>query len=176
MTIPTNPQEPFSPFLPATVIVPEEQDRVRTFLVDKFSAISDVVNNKKIGAYTQATSTQNGEKWSYKVTSKVRNGSQAIAFIPSYPNAGVLTLTRATVPQYPIDDINPQFVISLSYGTASKPCSAVGAGDGDYFTFMNQGDSRISWTMSDTTIVITTTTDLRAYSGFIVVHFIRDGT
>ena len=177
MTIPTNPQEPFTPFLPSTFNVPEEEDRLRSWLGQKFSESSDVVNDKKIGAYTQATSAQNGEKWSYKSTEVgVRNGFQAIAYIPSYPNTGTLVLTRQTIPQYPIDMINQQFVITLSYGTASKPPTAVGAGNGDFITYMNRGDPRIFWDMSDTTITITTTVDLTLYSGFLVVHFLRNGT
>ena len=173
--IPTNPQNDFTPFLPSTYNIPEEDDRLKEYLGTTFSDFSDVINDKKIGAYVQAVPQQNGEDWSYITTSKIRNGFQSIAYIPSLPNAGILVLTRSTIPQYPIDNINNQFVISMSYGTASRPCSAVGAGDGDYFTYMNRGDPRISWDMSDTTITITTTVDLSAYSGFIVVHFIRDG-
>jgi len=175
MTAPGNPQNLFSPFLPSTFNIPEEDDRWGEFIGKTFSDFSDVVNDKKIGNYVQAFPLQNGEDWVYQTTSKVRNGFQSIAYIPSYPNTGVLVLTRNTIPQYPIDDINPQFVISLSYGTASRPCSAVGAGDGDYFTFLNRSDPRVSWDMSDTTITITTTVDLSAYSGFLVIHFIRDG-
>lgn len=175
MTNTTETTELFTPFLPSTFNLPEEDDRLKEFLGSTLSDFSDIVNDKKIGTYVQATPQQNGEDWSYFTTNKVRNGFQSIAYIPSYPNAGVLVLTRDSLPQYPIDDINQQFVISMSYGTASKPCSSVGAGDGDYFTFMNRGDSRISYDMSDTTITITSTVDLTEYSGFIVVHFIRDG-
>lgn len=168
MTTPPNPQELFSPFLPATVIVPEEEDRRRVFLTDKLSQYADVINDKKIGAYTQNAESQNGEKWIYDTTKKVRNGYQSIARVTSYTNGLVIPM--------PIGDINPQWVISLVYGSASKPCTAVGAGDGDYFSFMAQGDSRISFTMSDTTITITTDGVRASYSGFIVIHYIRDGT
>jgi len=174
MTTP-NPSELFTPFLPSTFVVPEEEDRRRTFLSDKLSMISDVVNDKKIGSYTQAAESQNGEKWSYKTTSKVRNGVQAIAYIPSFPNTGVLTLTLTSTPQFPIQGIDPNFVVTLVYGSASKPCSAVGAGDGNYFSFMAQGDARVSFVMSDNQLVITTTIDMTAYSGFIVVQYLRDG-
>jgi hypothetical protein len=175
MTTPTNPIEPFSPFLPSTYNIPEEEDRRRTFLVDKFSNFADVINDKKIGIYLQAAETLNGNKWFYLTTDRTRNGYQALAYIPSLPNNTTLTLTIFTNPQYPIMDVNPQFVVSHVWGSASKPCSAVGAGDGDYFSYMAQGDSRISFTMSDTTIIITTTTDLSGYSGFIVIEYIRDG-
>lgn len=170
-----NPVELFSPFLPATFAVPEEEDRRRSFLVDKLSLISDVVNDKKIGVYVQANENFNGCKWFYKTTSNTRNGYQALCYIPSFPNSTSLVITRDTTPQFPIPNINSQFVVSHVWGSASKPTSAVGAGDGDYFSFANQGDSRISFTMSDTTITITTTTDLSAYTGFIVVEHIRDG-
>ncbi len=176
MTTPISPQELFSPFLPTTYNIPEEEDRLKTYLNDNYARFADVINDKKIGAYTQAVSNQNGEDWSYKVTSKIRNGFQAIAYIPSLPNAGVLVLTRQTTPQYPIDDIDNHFVITLSYGTASKPPTSLNAGNGDFITFMNRGDPRIFFDMSDITITITTTVDLRAYSGFIVVHFLHDGT
>lgn len=175
MTTPTNPISPFSPFLPAFVQIPEDEERLRTFLQEKLSIMADISNDKKIGAYTQTAESFNGEKWIYDTTKKVRNGYQTLARIPVYPNAGILILTRSTLPMYPLGDVNPQFVISLSYGVANRPCSAVGAGDGDYFTFMNRGDPRITWDMSDTTITITTTVDLTAYSGFLVIHYIRDG-
>lgn len=175
MTTPSNPIEPFSPFLPSTYNIPEEDDRRKTFFVDKFSAFADVINDKKIGVYLQAAETLNGEKWFYNTTSKTRNGYQAVAYIPSFPNTGIETLTLTSTPQFPIPNINPQFVVKQVWGSASKPCSAVGAGDGDYFSFFSQGNSKISFTMSDTQIVITTTLDMSAYSGFIVVEYIRDG-
>src|SRR5574338_378915 len=77
---------------------------------------------------------------------------------------------------FPPPDINPQFVVTNIWGSASKPCSAVGAGDGDYFSFYSEGNSKITFTMSDTQIVITTTMDMTAYSGFIIIEYVRDGT
>jgi hypothetical protein len=175
MTIPLNPQEPFTPFLPTTYNIPEEDDRGKTFLQDQLAQFADVINDKKIGTYLQAAETLNGEKWFYNTTRITRNGYQAIAYIPSFPNSGTLTLTSTTMPQYPITDINDQFVVTHVWGSASLPCSSVGAGDGNYFSFMNQGDSRVTFTMSDTQIVITTTVNLSSYSGFIVVEFLRNG-
>lgn len=181
MTIPLNPQEPFTPFLPTTYNIPEEEDRGKTFLQDQLAQFADVVNDKKIGTYLQAAETLNGEKWFYNTTRITRNGYQAIAYIPSFPGPATLpipnqlVLTILSNPQYPITDINDQFVVTHVWGSASLPCSAVGAGDGNYFSFMNQGDSRVSFTMSDTQIIITTTVDLTAYSGFIVVEFLRNG-
>ena len=179
MTIPTNPQEPFSPFLPTTYNIPEEEDRSRTFLVDRFSYFADVINDKKIGLYIQNAETFNGEKWFYDTTKILRNGYQAIARIPSFPNATTLTLTLDSNPAFPITNINPQFVVSHVWGSASKPSTDPDntiAGTGDYFSFMAQGDSRISFTMSNKQIIITTTVDLTAYQGFIVIEFIRNGT
>ncbi len=173
MTIPPNPQELFSPFLPTTVNFPEEEDRQRTFFVDKFANYADVINDKKIGVYLQAAETFNGNKFFYKITSRTRNGYQAIAYIPSFPNIGTLTLTRETTPQYPIENINSQFVVTEVWGSASKPPTIPGSGD--YFSFFSEGNSKITFTMSDTTIVITTTANMTAYSGFIIVEYLRDG-
>lgn len=175
MTIPINPQAPFTPFLPTTYNIPEEDDRGKAFLQDQLAQHSDVINDKKIGTYLQAAEILNGEKWFYNSTRITRNGYQAIAYIPSFPNAGVLNLTLTSTPRFPITDINPQFVITHVWGSASLPCTSVGAGDGDYFSFMNEGNSQISFTMSDIQIVITTTVDLTAYSGFIVVEYLRNG-
>jgi hypothetical protein len=172
---PTNPSELFSPFVPAVVVVPQEQDRLSVFLTDKLSQFADVINDKTIGTFTQVTEAFNGEKWIYDTTKKLRNGYQAIARIPSFPNAGILVLTLTSNPKFPISNITPQFVITHVWGSASRPCTATGAGDGDYFSFMNRGDPRIIWDMSDTTITITTTVDLSAYSGFLVIQYLRDG-
>lgn len=166
MTIPTNPIEIFTPFLPSTFNLPEEDDRIKPWLGEKFSNFSDVINDKKIGNYVQSAENFNGTKWSYDTTRKVRNGYQAIARIKSFTNQTIAM---------PIGDVNPQFVISLVYGSASKPCTAVSAGNGDYFSFMAKGDSRISFTMTDTTITIVTDGLRAAYSGFIVLEYIRDG-
>lgn len=166
---PTNPSNLFTPFLPATFNIPEEEDRLRIFLNDKFSAISDVVNDKRIGAFTQNTESFNGEKWSYLTTSKVRNGYQAIAYIPSYPASGVLTIPN------PIPNVTPQLVITQTWGSANKSPTAKGAGNGNYFSFNTLGNPNIFYTISDTTIVITTTIDLSGYSGFIVIQYLRDG-
>lgn len=167
MTTPSNPIEPFSPFLPTTYNIPKEKDRIEVFMVDTFADIADVVNAKRIGNYTQDAETQNGCKYAYDTTKKVRNGAQAIARIKSFKTESI---------PLPIKDVNPQFIISLVYGSASKPCSSVGAGDGDYFSFMSQGDARIQFTMSDTTLNITATAPMAAYQGLIIIEFIRDGT
>lgn len=166
MTIPTNPSELFTPFLPSTYNLPEENDRWKEWLGSNLSDISDVVNDKKIGAYTESAQNFNGEKWIYDTTKKVRNGYQSVLRITSF--------IPGTYP-LPILQVNPQFVISHIWGSASLPCTAIGAGDGDYFSFMNQGNTRIQFTMSDTQIVITTNGTTAAYSGFIVIEYIRDG-
>jgi hypothetical protein len=172
---PTTPSELFSPFLPTTQNIPEEEDTFKNFLNDKFSGFADVINDKKIGTISQASENFNGETWFYKVVGLTRNGFSTLAYIPSLPNTSTLTLTLSSTPKFPIVDIDPNFVITLSYGTASKPPTATGAGNGDFFTYMNKGDSRISWTMSDLSITITTTTNLSAYSGFIVISYLRRG-
>jgi hypothetical protein len=172
MTTPSNPIELFSPFLPSTYDVPNEQDRITSFLEDKLSQFADVINDKQIGVYTQSSPSFNGEKWAYLTTKKIRNGYQSICYIPSFVPQ---TITVNTTPQYPITDINPQFIVTKVWGSATKPCTAVNAGNGDYFSFMSQGDSRISFTMSDTQIVITTDGARAAYSGFIIIEFLRDG-
>lgn len=175
MTTPTpDPSNLFSPFLPSTYNLPEEQERHSEFIGKAFSEMSDVINDKKIGQYVQDNSIQNGEEWWYKSTKINRNGFQAMAYIPSFPNAGVLTLTLTSDPRFPIMNINQEFVVTHTWGDCSKPPTAPGTGD--YFSFMNQGDSRVSYTISDQQIVITTTTDLTAYSGFIVIEFLRRGT
>lgn len=165
--IPTTPQNDFTPFLPTTYDFPKDEALIAEFITENLANFADVVNDKKIGAYTQSSESQNGCKWAYDSTKKIRNGFQAIARVTSF--------TSQTIPM-PIGNINPQFIISLAYGSASKPCSAVGAGDGDYFSFFSRGNANISFTMSDTQIVITTTIDLSAYSGFFVIEYIRDGT
>lgn len=178
MTTPTNPADPFTPFLPSTFNPPEEDDRHDIFLQDTFSNMADVINDKSIGTFVQGRENFNGEKWWYKDPKITRNGYQTFCYIPSFPNATTMTFTLGNADPnltFPITGINNEFVITLSYGTASKPPSAIGAGDGDYFTFMNQGDTRVSWTMSDITIVVTTTVDMRAYSGFLVIKYLRNG-
>lgn len=170
----TNPSSNFSPFLPTTYNLPEDDDRLDVFLYDQLSRFAYAINNKQIGGYTNASENQNGEKWRY-VKRDPRTGYQVIAYIPQYPNATTLTLSLTSDPKYPIQNVLPQYAVTKVFGNATKPCSAVGAGDGDYFSFMSQGDSRISFTMSDNQIVITTTVDMRAYSGTIVIEFLKDG-
>lgn len=176
MTAPTNPSELFSPFLPTTYNIPADKETGDNFLEDTFARIADVSNDKTIGTFVQSTQNFNGEKWFYIDPRITRNGYQAIYHIPSLPNAGVLVIDANSNPPFPITDIQPEFVITHTWGSASRPNSVVGAGDGDYFSFMNQGDTRISFTLSDTTLTITTTVDLSAYSGFIVIQYLRRGT
>lgn len=171
-----NPSGTFTPFLPTTYNFPEEDDRLRTFLIDQFSQFADVINDKKIGNYTQNAPSLNGEKWAYDTTSKVRNGYQVIARISSFPNTSTIVLTKTSDPQYPINEVGTQFIVTNVWGSASLPCSAIGAGDGVYFSFYSRGDPRITFDMTDTTITITTTVDLSDYQGFIIVEFLNDGT
>jgi len=175
MTTPTNPIEPFTPFLPSTFNIPEEEDRYKTWLGEKFSQISDVVNDKKIGVISQASENFSGGKWFYLTTTVTRNEYQTICYIPSFPNAATVTIGLTGTPLYPIANVNPELIVTLVYGSASIPCTSVGANDGDYFSFMAQGDSRISFTMTDTQIIIVSTVDMSAYSGFIVINYLRNG-
>jgi len=172
----SNPMELFSPFLATTYNIPEEDDRLKTYLVDRFSSFADVINDKKIGVYSQAAENLNGNKVFYDTTRTTRNGYQTLARINPFPNAGILVLTLTSDPQFPIQDVNPEFVITDMWGTANKPCSSTGAGDGDYFSFMPQGDTRIRFSMSDIQITITTTVDLSAYNGFIFIEYLRNGS
>lgn len=177
MTFP-NPSELFTPFLASTYNLPEEEDRVKNYLSDNLNIFSDVINDKKIGIYALANENFNGEKWFYGSISAVRTGFQTIAYIPSFPNAGIMTLTLTSDPQFPIQDILPRFVVTNVWGSASKPCTSPDNtvnGTGDYFSFYSQGNSNISFTMSNKKIVITTTVDMRAYSGFIVIEYLRNG-
>lgn len=175
MTTPSNPSELFSPFLPSTYTLPEDESRVKEYLSVNLSGMSDVINDKKIGQYVDGNSLQNGEEWWFKSTKINRNGFQAMAYIPSYPNATMLTLTLTTDPRFPIQNINEEFVVTQTWGSASKPPTST-PNTGDYFSFFSEGDSRITYTMSDNQIIITTTTDMTAYSGFIVIEFLRRGT
>ncbi len=40
---------------------------------------------------------------------------------------------------------------------------------------MNRGDPRVTFDMNDLVITITTTLDLTAYDGYIIVEYVRDG-
>ena len=168
MTIPSNPQNDFSPFLPSTFNMPDDDERVTEFIGKTFSDFSDVVNDKIIGMFVQDAENFNGHKYFYDTTSKLRNGFRFLLRVTSYPNTSTLTLSIPII-------VNSQFVVSQVWGSASKPCSAVGAGDGDYFSFYSQGNTKISFTMSDLSVVITTTSDMTAYNGFIIVDYIKDG-
>ncbi len=116
--------------------------------------------------YVQEAENLNGNKFFYDTTSKTRNGYQAIARITSF--------VPQTIP-LPIPNVNPQFVVSHVWGSASLPCTSTGAGDGIYFSFFCEGDSRIQFTMTDTELIITTNGTTASYQGFIFIEYIRDG-
>lgn len=162
---PTDPSNLFTPFLEATYNIPEEDDRMKVYLNDKLSSIADVLNDKMIGSFTQNTQDFSGAKFIYDTTKKVRNGYQALIRITSFIPQVI------TIPF----EISPQFIISEVYGSASLPCTAIGASDGVYFSFMSQGDVRIQFQMTDTTITITTNGTTAAYQGFIIISFLHDG-
>lgn len=168
MTTPSNPSNLFSPFLPSTFNMPDEEGRSGEFVGKTFSQLSDVINDKVIGMFIQEINTFNGHKYFYDDPRKLRNGYRFLLRVESYPNAGPLVIPL------PIE-VNQQFIVSQVWGSASKAPSAVGAGDGEYFSFYSEGDSRITFVMTDTEVTITTTADMTAYSGFIVVDNILDG-
>lgn len=178
MTAPREPENPsnlFTPFLPSTYDPPNEEDRLDLYLAENFSNFADVINDKKIGLYVPSENF-NGEKWGYITTKKVRNGYQIIAYIASFIDQTFLL---------PIANINQQLIITHTWGSASLPTTSLGAGSGDYFSFMPMGDTRISYTLSDIAappstftgfkIVITTDGMRASYSGFIVIEFLHDG-
>ncbi len=174
---PTNPSNLFTPFIEATYNIPEEKDTARSYLNSKLSGISDVVNDKKIGLYIQDSENFNGEKWAYLTTKKIRNGYQVISYVPSFIDQVV---------RIPISNLNEQLIITHTWGSASLPTTSLGAGTGNYFSFMPMGDTRINYTLTDVAVVnpddepgfeITITTDgMRSnYVGFIVIEFLHDG-
>ena len=165
MTV-SNPSN--SPFLPSTYNVPDEEtSRIEWFGLT-LSEITDVLNDKVIGIYVDNVENFNGNKFYYDSVRKARDGYRFILRIKSYPNTGALVIPLPVI-------VNPQFAISQVYGSASKPCSAIGAGDGEYFSYYSEGNTRISFVMTDKEITITTTADMTPYSGFIVVDNIKDG-
>lgn len=168
MTTPENPNNLFTPFLPSTYNIPEEDDRLKEWLGSQLSQVSDVLNDKVIGNFVQDAENFNGHKFFYDTTQKVRNGFRFILRVLSYPNTGVLVLPL------PIQ-VNPQLIVSQVWGSASRPCSATGTGDGEYFSFYSEGDSRITFIMTDLDVTITTTMDMTEYTGFIIVDYIKDG-
>ena len=171
---PSNPMAPFSPFLPTTQNIPDEDDQLKNFLNDTFSKFADVINDKKIGTIAQEDENFNVEVWWYKNTKITRNAYQTLVYIPSWIPM-TLTLTSMTSPKFPIQDINNEFVVTIVYGSASKPPSSSNATDGDYFSFFGQGNSHIQFTMSNTQIVITTDGSTALYTGFIIINYIRNG-
>lgn len=169
MTLPANPIEPFSPFLPSTYNIPEEEDRRRTFLVDKFSSHSDVINDKKIGVYLENAETFGGHKFWYDSTQITRNGYQFLARIKTYPANGSITLS-------PPPNINPQFMLIQAWGSASRPPVVLGDGTGDFFSFFGSGNPKVTFTFSDLAIVVTTVGLGTGYSGFIIIEYLHAGT
>ncbi len=167
--IPSNPISPFSPFLGSTYDLPEEADRLKTSLSDNFSLFADVINDKTIGAFTENVEVINGNDYGYDTTKRNRNGFQFMARIIEYPANGVITVL-------PPKNIDPHFVIAQVWGSASKPPSVTGAGDADFFSFFNEGSSKITFTFTDLLITITTTGLGTGYTGFIFIVYIRDGT
>lgn len=171
---PTVPSNTFSPFLTTTQNIPEEDDRLKEFLNDTFSAYADVINDKKIGVIAQEDENFSGGKYFYKTTKITRNEYQTLVYIPSWIPM-TLTLNSLTSPKFPIKDINNEFVVTIVYGSASLAPSSTGAGDGEYFSFFGEGNTRIQFTMSDTTIVVTTDGSTASYTGFIIINYIRNG-
>lgn len=166
MTIPTNPINLFTPFLPSTYNMPDEDDRVTEFIGKTFSEVSDVVNDKVIGNFVQDAQNFNGHKYFYDTTKKLRNGFRFLLRVTSFPNTGVLVIPLPIA-------INNQFAVSQVWGSASKPPTTPGTGE--YFSFYSEGNARITFVMTDLAVTITTTADMTAYSGFIIVDYILDG-
>jgi len=164
MTV-SNPSN--SPFLPSTYNVPDEEtSRIEWFGLT-LSEITDVLNDKVIGIYVDNVENFNGNKFYYDSVRKARDGYRFILRIKSYPNTGVLVIPL------PIE-VNEQFIVSQVWGSASKAPTSV-PNSGEYFSFFSEGNSRISFVMTEKQITITTTADMTAYSGFIVVDNIKDG-
>jgi hypothetical protein len=166
---PNNPSNLFTPFIEATYNIPEEDDRMKVYLNDKLSKIADTLNDKKIGSYTQDVENFNGNKIIYDSPKITRNGYQYLARIKDYPAGGVIIVN-------PPPNINEQFVIWQVWGSASKPPTATGAGDGDFFSYYSEGNSKITFTMTDLAITVTTVGLGTGYSGYVVVEYIRNGT
>ncbi len=167
MTIPTNPSNLFSPFLPSTYNVPEEEDRRLEWLGATLSEVSDVVNDKVIGMFVENAENFNGHKVFFDSTKKLRNGYRFLLRIKSYPNTGPLVIPLPII-------FTDQFSVIQVWGSASKPPTAT-PNSGEYFSFYSEGNSRITFIMTERQVTITTTADMTLFSGIIVVDYLKDG-
>jgi hypothetical protein len=86
--------------------------------------------------------------------------------------ASIVSGTFSIPAVVPIQNNNSNFLMTLCYGTASKPQTT--AGTGDYFSFMNQGNSLITFTVSDTLLTITADASLAAYKGVFVFEYLKN--
>ncbi len=159
--------QPFSPFLPTTQNIPQEEESFNYFLNDQFARLADVINDKTIGIFS-TSEQQNGEKWLYGSTTvqvkKIRNGLQTIIFIPS--------LITESIPN-PVQNIDDNFIMTFAYGTASRLKTSTVTGS--YFSFMGDGDSRVQLDITDTFVNIATNGTVSAYQAFIVMEYIKSG-
>lgn len=156
-----------NPFLPTEIQPPEEEDRFKVFLIDTLQKIIDVINDKTIGIYLP-TEVYNGQNWNYiNPNNPDKFGYRVIFYM-----ASIVTGTFAIPAIVPIQNNNANFLMTLCYGTASKPQTTPGSGD--YFSFMNQGNPLITFTVSDNMLTITADASLAAYKGVFVFEYLKN--
>lgn len=166
-------RESTTPFISPNVQVPIEEDRRRVFLIDTFTSVIDSLNAKEIGIY-YPQEVLNGEEWFMPNNpKKQRDGYRTVVPFPALPNITTLTLPHN------IPNIEIGFTITHLYCTASNFATNPGAprvNRGDYFQIAGDGDSRLKLYMDNVNVYLTSTIDLSAYTGIVVIEYVKEAT
>lgn len=157
-TLNTGSQGIPNPFLPSEIQPPEEDDRLRVFLIDTLQKMIDVINDKTIGIYLP-TEVYNGEVWNYINPQNIEKyGYRTIIYIPApLPNVG------SQIYPHNIQGINSAFAITNIYAAAS-----------DRVNFKYRLITGDDCTMDDTNVTLTTTFDGTTYQAYVVIEYLRN--
>lgn len=164
MTSNFEPAETQGPFVPPNIIIPDDWKEAQLALTNYLIKVAEAVNARDIGQYQDAnvsggvniSDTVTGQAW-YTTgdANKFRYGSRTVVKMGTLANAGATTVAHGIA-------VTSNTVFTHIWGVANNPGTLS-------YPLPNPGIDSVSVEVNATNVIVTSTTDLTAFTDCFVV-------
>ena len=161
----SEPKNSIGSFVPPNIIIPDDWKSARLTLTDYIIQVAEAVNAREIGQYqdvsldalgSNISDTITGQAWFVEGNAnKFRYGSRTVVIMGALANAGATTVAHGIT-------VSSNTVFTHIWGTANNPGTLS-------YPLPNSGANAVSVEVDGTNVIVTTTTDLTAFTECYVV-------
>ena len=164
-----DPERSQAAFIPTSIILSDDWSEAQLVLTDYLKKSAEAINAREIAQYQDAnvsggnniSETVTGQAW-YTVgdANKFRYGSRTVVIMGALANAGATTVAHGI-------SVTSSTVFTHIWGVANNPGTLS-------YPLPNSGASEVSVEVNGTNVIVTTTTDLTAFTDcFVVLEWIE---